>query len=91
MVKISEEKRNTIKSNILMHLYQHFPKELFTNEISKLEARDEEFIKSLLHELKEKNLVVSIKKNEKGNLFIRRIRWQLTPQAYQAYYQRASQ
>ncbi|MEK6884276.1 MAG: hypothetical protein AABY22_31890 [Nanoarchaeota archaeon] len=89
MVRISKEKIDTIKSNILAQLYHSFPKQLFTSEISKLEARDEEFIKNLLFELKEKKLVVLIRKNETGKLFVRRMRWQLTPEAYQAYSQKA--
>jgi hypothetical protein len=91
MVRISKEKADTIKTNIMGHLFQNFPKQLFTAEISKLEARDEEFIKKLLFELKDQNLVLAIKKNEKGKDFIRRIRWQLTSPAYQAYNQRVNQ
>lgn len=85
MVKISEEKRNRIKSNILAHLYEHFPKQLFTSEISKLEARDEEFTKTLLKELWNKNLVIPIRKNSHGITFSRRIKWRLSNQAYNAY------
>jgi hypothetical protein len=85
MVRLSEEKRNTIKSNILLDLYQNFPKQLFTAEISKIEARDEEFIKNLLLELKDKGVVVQIRKNEKGKSFIRRLKWQLSSKAYEAY------
>lgn len=85
MVKISEEKRNKIKSNILAILYQNFPKTLFTAEISKLEARDEEFTKTLLKELWNKNLVVPIRKNSHGITFSRRIKWRLSNQAYEAY------
>ena len=84
-MRLSKQKRDTISEKILSLLYHSFPKQLFTAEISKLEARDEEFIKNLLFELKDKGLVVSIKKNENGKLFIRRIRWQLSPKAYQAY------
>jgi len=43
-----------------------------------------------MFDLKDKNLVLSIKKNETGKDFIRRIRWQLTSPAYQAYSQRAN-
>jgi len=85
MVRISEEKKNRIKSNILAHLYEHFPKLLFTSEISKLEARDEEFTKQLLKELWDKEIVVPIKKNHKGTPFSRRIKWRLSNKAYEAY------
>jgi hypothetical protein len=84
-MKLSKEKREKIAEQILSFLYHSFPKQLFTSEIAKEIARDEEFVKSLMHELKEKNLVTAIKKNEDGKDFIRRIRWQLSGPAYQAY------
>ena len=87
MVRISEEKRNRIKSNVLSQLYDCFPKALFTAEISRLEARDEEFIKQLLLELQDKKLVSCIKKNPQGALYSRRCRWTLSPKAYSAYKQ----
>jgi len=87
MVRISEEKMNRINSNILTTLYERFPQSLFTAEIAKIEARDEEFIKALMFDLKDKNLVISIKKNPKGEFYSRRIRWRLSNQAYSAYKQ----
>jgi len=87
MVRLSEEKRNRIKSNVLAILYECFPQSLFTAEIAKIEARDEEFIKAIMFDLKEKNLVTAVKKNPKGVFYSRRIRWLLTPQAYSAYKQ----
>lgn len=84
-MRLSREKKDKIAEQVLMYLYQSFPKQLFTSEISKEIARDEEFIKTLMLELKDKNLVVAVKKNESGKDFIRRIRWQLSGPAYQAY------
>ena len=84
-MKLSKEKREKIAEQVLSHLYHSFPKQLFTSEIAKEIARDEEFVKSLMFSLKEKSLVVEIKKNEDGRDFIRRIRWQLSGPAYQAY------
>jgi hypothetical protein len=84
-MRLSREKKDKIAEQVLMHLYQSFPKQLFTSEISKEIARDEEFIKNLMLELKDKNLVIAVKKNESGKDFIRRIRWQLSGPAYQAY------
>lgn len=84
-MKLSKEKRDKISEQILSLLYHSFPKQLFTAEISKEIARDEEFIKNLLFELKDKGLLAAVNKNEDGKLFIRRIRWQLSPKAYQAY------
>ena len=87
MVRLSEEKINRIKSNILSLLYERFPQSLFTAEIAKLEARDEEFIKKLMFELKDANLIIPIKKNPQGEFYSRRIRWRLSNQAYSAYKQ----
>jgi hypothetical protein len=89
-MRLSKEKRDKIAEQVLALLYHSFPAQLHTNAISRECARDEEFIKNLLFELKEKNLVLAIKKNEKGKDFIRRIRWQLTSPAYQAYHQKAN-
>ena len=90
-MKLSKEKKDKISEQILSFLYHSFPKQLFTAEIAKEIARDEEFIKTLLFDLKDKNLVVAVKKNETGKDFIRRIRWQLSGPAYQAYHQKTSQ
>jgi len=84
-MRLSKEKKDKIAEQILLHLYQSFPKQLFTSEISKEIARDEEFIKTLMFELKDKNFVLAIKKNEEGKDFVRRIRWQLSGPVYQAY------
>lgn len=90
-MKLSKEKREKISEQILAYLYQSFPSQKFTAEISKEIARDEEFMKNLLLELKDKNLVLAIKKNENGKDFIRRIRWQLSGPAYQAYHLKVNQ
>lgn len=85
-MRISKEKKDKIIEQILHYLYQVFPKHPFASEIAREIARDEEFIKKLLFESQEKNLVLSIKKNEKGQLFSRRLRWQLTNKIYDIYH-----
>ena len=85
MTKISKEKQDKIMSNIINTLYQNSPQALFTSAISNIEIRDEEFIKKLLLELKEKKLVVEIKKSPEGLDYIRRSRWRLSEKAYTAY------
>ncbi len=84
-MRISKEKRDKISEQILACLYHNFPKQMFTAEIAKSTARDEEFTKVLLKELWDKNLVVPIRKNSKGITFSRRIKWRLSNQAYNAY------
>ncbi|MBM3246981.1 hypothetical protein FJZ17_00345 [Candidatus Pacearchaeota archaeon] len=90
-MKLSKEKRDKISEQVLSLLFHSFPKQLFTAEVAKEIARDEEFIKTLLYDLKDKNLIVAIKKNEKGLNFIRRVRWQLTPEAFKVYQQKLNQ
>jgi len=84
-MRLSKEKRDKISEQILAHLYHSFPTQLFTAEIAREMARDEEFIKTLLDELRGKGLITAIKKNPQGTLFIRRTKWQLSPNAYSAY------
>ncbi|MFA4952663.1 MAG: hypothetical protein WC584_00400 [Candidatus Pacearchaeota archaeon] len=84
-MRISEKKKEKIFEQILAFLYGSTPKALFTSQIAQGIARDEEFIKKLLLELKEKKLVIEIKKNNKGNFYIRRARWNLSNLAYQTY------
>jgi DNA-binding IscR family transcriptional regulator len=84
-MKLSKEKRDRISEQILSYLYHNFPKSMFTAEIAREIARDEEFVKALMLELKNKNLVISVRKNPDGIPYVRRIRWRLSNQAKQAY------
>ena len=84
-MKISGKKREKISEQILMLLYSVSPKFLFTSQVAEEIARDEEFVKDLLLELKKKNLVIEIKKNPKGVSYVRRTRWKLSDKVYQVY------
>lgn len=84
-MKLSQEKRDKIAEQVLSFLYHSYPQSKFTAEISRELARDEEFIKLLMFDLKNKNLVISIKKNPKGQFYSRRVRWTLSQQAHLAY------
>jgi len=84
-MRISKEKRDKISEQILALLYSRFPNQLYTAEIAREIARDEEFTKTLLKELWDKNLVIAIRKNPKGILFSRRIKWRISNKAYSAY------
>jgi predicted transcriptional regulator with HTH domain len=86
-MRLSQEKRDKIAEQILSFLYHRFPMSFFCAELAREHARDEEFIKALMFDLKEKNLVIAIKKNPKGDFYSRRIRWRLSNQAYSAYKQ----
>lgn len=84
-MKISNEKKEKISEQILAHLYSIAPKPSFTLHIAKEIARDEEFIKSLLISLKNKGLVIEIKKNPEGKPYLKRSRWRLSEPAYLQY------
>lgn len=84
-MRISEKKKEKIFEQILSVLFSASPKSLFTSHIANELARDEEFIKKLLLELKLKKLIKEIKKNPDGVDYIRRSRWTLSDLAYTAY------
>ena len=85
MPKISEQKLERISEQILFHLYSIFPKQIFTSDIAKELARDEEFIKKLLKQLEKKELVIKIDKNPKGFQYSRRLRWRISNKAHNIY------
>ena len=84
-MKISKKKREKISEQILSLLYSISPKPLFTSHIAQEIARDEEFVKKLLLDLKIKKLIIEIKKNPKGIPYLKRSRWKITDAVYQAY------
>jgi len=90
-MKLSQSKKDRITEQILSYLYHTFPKQPFTAEIAREIARDEEFIKRLLFELKEKQLVIPIRKNTKGQVFTRRLKWRLTQKVYDIYSEKSKQ
>ncbi len=86
-MKISNEKKEKISEQILNLLYLINPKLIFTSHIAKEIARDEEFIKKILLGLKNKKLIIEIKKNSKGVPYLRRSRWKISDAAYKIYKQ----
>ena len=84
-MKISKKKKEKISEQILGYLFLKSPQTLFTSYIAEEIARDEEFVKKLLIDLKKKKLVVEIKKNKEGIDYVRRSRWKLSNEAYQFY------
>ena len=89
-MRLSQLKKDKIAEQILSFLYHGFPKQPFTAEIARELARDEEFIKTLLHQLKEKELVIPINKNSSGVEYIKRTRWRLSNKAHEAYLKQPS-
>jgi len=84
-MKISNEKKNKISEQILSLLYSKNPRSIFISDVAKETARDEEFIKKLLLDLRDKKLVVQVTKNPKGIPYILRSRWRISKEAYKAY------
>lgn len=84
-MKISDAKKDRISEQILAFLYSTSPKPAFTYYIAREIARDEEFVKNLLLELKQKGLIAEIRKNPQGEQYLKRSRWKLSDAAYQAY------
>ncbi len=84
-MEISKQKKEKISEQILAYLYSINLKPVFTTQIAQEIIRDEEFVKRLLLNLKEKGFVTEIKKNPKGISYIRRSRWKLSDKAYEAY------
>jgi len=87
-MNISKEKKEKISEHILAHLYSTNPKPIFTSYIAKEIARDEEFVKKLLIELKKKEFVIEITKNPEGKKYLKRSRWKLADNIYTLYKQK---
>ena len=84
-MKISKIKKEKISEQILLFLFTRSPQIIFTSHIAQEIARDEEFVKKILNELKSKGLVIEIKKNKEGIDYKRRSRWKLNDRTYQVY------
>ncbi len=84
-MRLSQEKRDRIKEQILSCLFQNSPKALFTIEIARDIVRDEEFTKNLLKEMAQQKLVVEVKKSPKGADYERRSRWRISDKIYSTY------
>lgn len=85
MPVISKQKKDKIQEQIIFHLYNIFPKQVFTSDIAKETARDEEFIKALLIDLQKKDLATCIMKNPQGIKYEKRMRWRISNKAYDVY------
>ena len=85
MPRISQTKRDKISEQILHYLFSASPEAKFTVDIAREVARDEEFTKALLQDLKVKDLILEVNKNSKGIQYLRRQRWRLANKTFEAY------
>lgn len=90
MPKISQEKRDKISEQILNFLFSISPEPKFTSDIAREIARDEEFTKLLLLDLKKKTFIVEVNKNQKGTNYLKRQRWRLSNPAFEVFNKRQS-
>ena len=82
MSKISQEKIERIKEDILRILYENYPGFMYTNDVADAVVRDNEFTLSLLKELKKNNLLMNIEQSK--GIKIKR-RWTLTKITHEKY------
>ena len=87
-MRLSEEKRKKIAEQIIGLLYLQNTQPLFTSQIANDLVRDEEFIKTLLLELEQKQLIIRVEKNASGETYTRRVRWRIAPKVYNLYKQK---
>ena len=85
MPQISDKKKEKISEQALHYLFSISPETKFTSDIAKELARDEEFTKKILLDLKEKKLLVEVNKNNKGIDYLKRQRWRLSNDVYEIY------
>jgi len=85
MPRISEEKVEKISEQILSYLYGVFPRLVFTVDVARELARDEEFVKRLLLGLEKKGAVVRVGKNSEGRVYLKRMRWRISNRAHAVY------
>jgi len=85
MVKLSSKTLNLLKDDIISILYEDSLKPLLTIEIARELRRDKEFTKELLNKLKEQEILIEIKKNNKGKDYIKRSRWTINPEVLKKF------
>ncbi len=78
MSKISKQKEEKVKDDILRELYDCYPNMLWTYDVAGKIARDEEFVLRLLKELQVDGLVLE---REEGERRVKR-KWGLKGEAY---------
>lgn len=82
MSKISKERQERIKEELLRELFDIFPHFDCTETISEKVNRDNEFILKLLKELKKKGLIGEIQESKGKNI---KRKWQMRSKVYGMY------
>ena len=82
MSKISQERIERIKEEILRNLYESYPEFKYTYEVSDFVLRDDEFTLNLLKELKKVGLVEHLEESKGAKI---KRKWSLSNNAYEKY------
>ena len=84
-MKLSREKIEKICEQIIYYLYSVHPRLVFTSHVAREMARDEEFTKKLLLDLKKKKIITEVRKNPEGLDYKKRSRWKLSDASFRIY------
>jgi len=82
MSEVSQAKKEKIKEEVLRIIYENYPNFLYTYQVAEHLIRDDEFILSLLNELKNKELVTCISETTGRNV---KRKWGFTKEVYEKY------
>ena len=82
MSNISREKKDKLKEEILRIIYENYPGFLYTYQVAESLIRDDEFVLSLLKELKSNELLTCIEETTGNNI---KRKWGLKKEVYEKY------
>ncbi len=82
MSNISREKKDKLKEEILRIIYENYPGFLYTYQVAESLIRDDEFVLSLLKELKNNELLTCIEETTGNNI---KRKWGLKKEVYEKY------
>ena len=82
MSKISQEKIERLKEEVLRVLYESYPEFKYTYQVSDSLLRDDEFILDLLKDLERLKLITQIEESKGKNV---KRKWGLTKLTYEKY------
>jgi hypothetical protein len=82
MSKLSKDKKEKLKEEVIRIIYENYPHFLYTYQIAESLIRDDEFVLSLLKELKENNLITCLEETSGENI---KRKWGLVKEVYEKY------
>ena len=82
MSKVSDEKKEKLKEEVLRVVYESYPTFLYTYQVADSLIRDDEFILDLLKELKGNNFLTCLEETTGNNI---KRKWGLKKEVYEKY------